>query len=64
MIPGGLHPVEALTIVIVALVYAASVVWVYRDACHRRPSSPSSSRWQPGPLGVAVWLFVRPSPQA
>ena len=63
----ALEPLEAILFLLMGLLgvalYVASIVWAYRDAERRGKSGPLVAllvaliAW---PLGVVVWLLVRP----
>ena len=61
---GSLGLLEFLILLVGPVIYIASLVWTYRDA-ERRGSNGALTTilvavaaW---PLGLIVWLFIRPS---
>ena len=64
---GSLDPLAGLLFLVIGLasvaLYVGSIVWAYRDAERRGKSGPLIAllvaliAW---PLGVVVWLLVRP----
>ena len=60
----GIGPVGLLLILAIAGLYVASIVWAYRDAEQRGKSGllvallVALATW---PLGLLVWVLVRPT---